>query len=309
MTAAVLPRETSGQSGIPLADYPDDPTLTDYENDYLFDLLGYRILRGALTPEHLARLNSWTDEATVAAHCTGPGAVGTWLGNVELQSFQAEDGINFQNVIEGGEPFEELIDSPAWIDDLSRYIHTQDNWAHPSLVEAFLTVRGAGGFIGIHSGGHMPMSVMQFRHRTGRFAVGQINLLMALTDIGPGDGGTVVVPGSHKSHMAHPEFLTGDDATSVYKADRPGSAALMGREVHLRAGDVLMFTDAITHGSAVRTNPGERRTIVYRYSPTDIARRFHYVASSEFLARLTPARRRLVESYKLRLAPGQTVEA
>ena len=35
---------------------------------------------------------------------------------------------------------------------------------------------------------------------------GQVNALIALTDIGPGDGGTVLVPGSHKSNFEHPEL-------------------------------------------------------------------------------------------------------
>ena len=29
-------------------------------------------------------------------------------------------------------------------------------------------------------------------------------MLLALTDIGPGDGGTMVIPGSHKSNLIHP---------------------------------------------------------------------------------------------------------
>ena len=30
---------------------------------------------------------------------------------------------------------------------------------------------------------------------------------MALTDIGPGDGATMVVPGSHKSNIRHPQTV------------------------------------------------------------------------------------------------------
>lgn len=46
----------------------------------------------------------------------------------------------------------------------------------------------------------------QFRFTNGAFRCGQVNILMALTDIGPGDGGTMVIPGSHKSNLAHPDF-------------------------------------------------------------------------------------------------------
>ena len=44
-----------------------------------------------------------------------------------------------------------------------------------------------------------------------------------------------------------------------------------------------MFTDAITHGSAERTNPGYRRTIVYRYSPRYVRERFNYQTSDALL--------------------------
>ena len=48
-------------------------------------------------------------------------------------------------------------------------------------------MRGPGGFLYIHSGGHMPISYMTFRqHNTGEWMVGQINVMMALHDIGPG---------------------------------------------------------------------------------------------------------------------------
>jgi ectoine hydroxylase-related dioxygenase (phytanoyl-CoA dioxygenase family) len=32
----------------------------------------------------------------------------------------------------------------------------------------------------------------------------KVDMLLALTDIGPGDGGTMLIPGSHKSNFEHP---------------------------------------------------------------------------------------------------------
>ena len=34
-----------------------------------------------------------------------------------------------------------------------------------------------------------------------------------------------------------------------------------------KAGDVLLFVDSTAHGSAPRTNEGERRFVLYRYGP------------------------------------------
>ena len=65
--------------------------------------------------------------------------------------------------------------------------------------------------------------------------------------------------------------------------------------MYLEKGDALFFTDAITHGSAERTNPGQRRTVIFRYSPRYVRERFNYRQAPEFLAGLTPERRRIVQ--------------
>jgi hypothetical protein len=66
-----------------------------------------------------------------------------------------------------------------------------------------------------------------------------------------------------------------------------------------------MFTDAITHGSAARTNPGHRRMVLYRYSPAFLRSRFEYVPSEELLSNLTEEQRRIIQPIPPRFAPGQ----
>lgn len=278
------------------APFPETDSLSEYENDYLFDLLGYRILKGALSTETLRALNEWIDRQP-------PRQPGEWFDNIEVHSYQGHDGTNYQNVIEGGTVFEELIDSPSWIDEVRRYICNGANGL--SLNETFLNVRGPSGFIGIHSGGHVPTCIATTRHHTGKWMVGQINILMALTDVGPGDGATVIIPGSHKSDIVHP-VMTGGTQQS-YRDDFPAGEALMTREVHLKAGDALMFTDGICHGSATRVNEGERRILIYRYSPHYFMPRFNYLPSEALLERLTPARRQIVQPVPPRMAPGRRI--
>ncbi len=268
------------------------------EQDYEFDLLGYRVLKGALPPEKVRAINQWVDEHPA-------GDVGSWIGDVEVHTFQGADGVNYQNIIEGGSIFEELIDYPAWIDLVRRYIC--NDYSFLSLNEAFLNLRPPGGYISIHSGGHVAAAPMLTRHHTGVWMVGQINILMALTDIGPGDGATVIVPGSHKSHMLHPAYL--DSKHTTYRDDRAAGGEFLTQEVHLKAGDALMFTDGICHGAAARTNPGYRRVLIYRYSPHCIQPRFNYIPSEELLARLTPERRKIVQPVPPRMRPGRVLKA
>jgi hypothetical protein len=76
--------------------------------DYLFDLLGYRVIPGALSADQLRRINGWVDthrptKAPLADQS------GEWIGDVELHTYQSQDGVNYQNIIEAGKVFEEAI--------------------------------------------------------------------------------------------------------------------------------------------------------------------------------------------------------
>ena len=62
-----------------------------------------------------------------------------------------------------------------------------------------------------------------------------------------------------------------------------------------------MFVDAMSHGASTRTNPGERRVIIYRYGPSWGSTRHGYRYSAELLERLTPARRKILEPIPARL--------
>ena len=140
----------------------------------------------------------------------------------------------------------------------------------------------------MHSGGHDTSVRTHFRWQSGHFRCSQLNVIVALTDIGPGDGATMIVPGSHKSNLAHP--LQG----SYARGDRM-DALPFAEEVHARAGDALVFSDSVMHGGSSRTNPGERRVIILRYGPSWARSRFGYTWSDSLLRRLGPARRHVLE--------------
>ena len=84
----------------------------------------------------------------------------------------------------------------------------------------------------------------------------------------------------------------------------------MWETAHAAGRCVRRFVDACTHGSAVRTNPGLRRTIWYRYSSAWNRLRYGYRASPELLARLTPTRRAIVDpSHDMMLPRTPQVES
>jgi hypothetical protein len=260
--------------------------------EYLFDLRGYLVLRDVIAPDHVAELNHSIDQLI---SLDPPLQKGEWYGCVQAHSFGGKDGINLQQIYEAGEPFERLIDNPMWIEKVKHFVGGKGSfdWTHGPLFidENFANIRGKGEAIGLHSGGEVPVKRCQYRFHNGEFSCGQINILMALTDIGPGDGATMVIPGSHKSNFRHPQFDEFRIKAEMTSADQVEGAI----EVHLNKGDAILFVDAISHGSAARVNDGERRIIVYRYGPSWGNFRHPYRPSEALLNRLTPERRSIIQ--------------
>ena len=148
------------------------------ETDYLFDLRGYVLLEQALMPSEVADLNAALDRLP-------PVQPGQWVGHVQRQNHTEQRGVNWQNITEGGESFEALIDHPAYFEHVARWMGNRgDLW----IDEAFANIRGPGGAINVHGGATgLDGSINyygQYSHTNGRFHCGQINVLLALADIG-----------------------------------------------------------------------------------------------------------------------------
>jgi hypothetical protein len=102
----------------------------------------------------------------------------------------------------------------------------------------------------LHGGG-TPFDPAQFYavDRAG-IACGLVAVQWALVDHRPGDGGFCCIPGSHKAAF-----------------ERPAGAEGLVVEVPLAAGDVVLFTEALTHATLPWRAPWQRRTLLYKYSP------------------------------------------
>lgn len=261
-------------------DIPKVPTALE---DFLFDLRGYLVLEGAIEPALLESLNRAFDAFP-------PLEYGQWWGNAQRRDYTGATGFELHNCVEVGEPFERLIDHPAWIAHVRRYCGEEDSYVQGLFIdECIASTRRSGGHHPVHSGGYRGALRGAYGFKHGVFRCGQVNILMALTDVGPEDGPTMVVPGSHKSNFAHPE--RGDYARGDRMDDLPGAIA-----VTMKAGDALLFVDGLMHGGSSRTNPeGERRVVIYRYGVSWGATRYGYEYSPALLERLTPARRKILQ--------------
>lgn len=79
-----------------------------------------------------------------------------------------------------------------------------------------------------------------------------------------GDGGLIVIPGSHKSEFDRPkELLTLDEADGIDPIDDPVFV-----NITPKAGDIVIISELLTHG-VLRWKPKDRdrRFLVLRYFP------------------------------------------
>lgn len=160
-------------------------------DDYPFDLRCYLILRNAVDADHPNALSAVPDGLADLGF-------GQWRGNVQRKDDSGAAGCELQNIVESGEPFERLIDHPSCIGYLLRYCGEQGSYVEGLTIdECFASIRRSGGYFPAHSGGWQGALRGKYLYENGRFRCGQVNLLLALTDIDPGDGVTLVIPGSH----------------------------------------------------------------------------------------------------------------
>ena len=264
---------------------------------YLFDLNGYIVVKNALKKSEVNACNKIIDKLKNLKN-------GEWQGYIHGHNYGGKEGLNLQQIYEAGKPFEKLIDHPSWIHHMLEFVGGKGTFDHnhgPLFIdENFANVREAGEANGIHSGNPEGIQRNHYRYQDGKFHCSQVNILLALTDIGEGDGGTVVIPSSHKSNIQHPEYKT-----NVMKKNKITSAETMtaSKEIYLKAGDGLIFVDSLCHGSAKRVNKGERRIVVYRYGPSWGFFRHPYRPSKKLLKNLNTFQRQIVMPHEKILKP------
>lgn len=103
----------------------------------------------------------------------------------------------------------------------------------------------------LHGGPRTDQGEHHYQWFDGQMYNGLIVVMYALKDIHPGDGGFICVPGSHKANM---NFKPSVDSHLVANPS-------------FMAGDMLIFTEALVHGTTTWTSKCQRRALLYKYSP------------------------------------------
>jgi hypothetical protein len=101
---------------------------------------------------------------------------------------------------------------------------------------------------------------LYYHWQDGRMHNGLVVVTFQLVDHPAGAGGLVMVPGSHKSNLGGPPGLY------HFESDQD----LVSQEV-CHAGDVIIFTESLSHGTARWTAEHPRRSVLFRYAPANSA--------------------------------------
>lgn len=233
---------------------------------YLFDLQGYLVIEDALGADEVAALNRLIDGQDLPPPDKSPrfGSAPT-LGSSLIRSesivpdsmVQAEPsapvGSGFLN---WGQPFCDLLDHPAIMPMLRQRLG--DAFRLDRLYG--MTMRKGQGYGRLHAdyGATAPDSGVEpgeyFAFRSNQVYEGFIVVAWSLADAGPGRGGFCCIPGSHKSNYKLPQQISDnfEDAPQVIIPEMP-------------AGSVILFSEALTHGTATWQADHERRTLLYKY--------------------------------------------
>ena len=103
----------------------------------------------------------------------------------------------------------------------------------------------------LHGGPRADQGEHQYQWQVDRMYNGLIVVMYALEDVNPNDGGFICVPGSHKANLNY----------------KPPVHSHLVVNPALKAGDMLIFTEALVHGTIRWQSRQRRRSLLYKYSP------------------------------------------
>ena len=218
---------------------------------YLFDLHGYLVVEGVLSAAQVAELNRLVKQRLHSE--------GEVLGDHMIRFGAAPAGSGF---LEWGEPFCDLLTHPR-IMPILRF-RLGDCFRLDRIYGISMRQGMKRGGLHADYGATSPVSGAQpgtyFPFRDNQILGGFVVVTFSLTDTGPDHGGFCCIPGSHKSHYKLPERI----------AESPErSPCVVVPEVP--AGSAILFSEALTHGTAAWQGSHERRSLLYKYCVSHVA--------------------------------------
>lgn len=208
--------------------------MTDEER-FAFDLEGYLVVRQVLTADEVAAL-----KAIALRECPAPAGAPPYR-----RAF---------GPTRWGRPYQALIDHPRIVPYLVELLGPKFRLDH----DYTLFLARGGRDQDLHGGISDENPDHGYGYRDGVIRCGLSVVTFCLTDAGAGDGGFCCIPGSHKSNFARslPRDVREYRRIPHYLV-----------QPQVEAGDVILFTEALIHGTLPWTAEHQRVAVLYKYSP------------------------------------------
>lgn len=263
------------------------------EEAFQFDLKGYLVLTGALDRARVLALADQVAALDNKGSDELPWSIPVWT-----------PVINEYRVLNILDPVPVALDL---VDDEAFYGRVEALMDAPfRLTEAYTISRGPGMGLYLHN---IPEPIATYRLVEGQPRTSYLKAVIPLVDNAPGDGPFCVIEGSHKPHAPYPyskldpdwdpatkdhaivEMMEGheDGRPKVEWSSIPGF-----KELPVRAGDVILFTESLIHGARKNAGTGRRRGLYLGYGPSFCANWHGVQYSPEILAQATERQRFLM---------------
>ena len=254
-------RGTQGMCHDAAALHPFKDGMSDADK-FLFDTNGFVVVKGVFGKDDLSKFHEAIDAHKTQIH--------ERKGQLRLTHGGANDklkgdGVTGRKDLAGFlgweapycDPFREVLTHPKLVPYLHDLVGPGYRLDHNPL--CILQDPGAEGFE-FHGGSTLddgswnhPLGY-DFKH--GKMRCNLLAFAVHLTDVNEGDGGFAIIRGSHKSNYKCPIAMR-----------RLETAAEHAYQPEIKAGDVVVFTEATTHGTLPWKGSNQRRNLIYRFSP------------------------------------------
>ena len=222
--------------------------LSEYEK-WFFDLNGYIMLPAVIGQEKLSRMLELGDAWHDVPDDQLPPPLRSY--GYETQEDTRAIARSIDNIIYHDDVFQQLVVNP----NIMRAVLALTGNRPQLLAASFTKNYQHNCDLDFHEGhdGGLLNPANTYQCENGQVFATFVNAAVSLVDIPEGAGGFVCVPGSHKSRLPCPKEVSLYDGVPLVQ------------HVSVRAGDCILFTELMRHGTRRWTLQNPRRTVFIRY--------------------------------------------
>ncbi len=248
------------------------PALTSAQR-YHFDVFGYVVVEDTLTAEETSSVLHALQNLKREFEATGD-PTGTVIRNCRVSGYTPTN-MHFAHVLETDPAILDYVTNPHLVGMAEEVV---GGVVRLSESEAIINSRDPGTYtdpepsFGFHFGTRPPHGTYT---GNGLFHSNFVKTLTNLTELGPDDGGTVVIAGSHKIALPMADIVACayEDRSLIHQVVAP-------------AGSTVLFAESLIHATGQIRSDRERTIIITGYTPPMFKADTGQEPSPEFLADL-----------------------